>query len=147
MTISRPGMFHPLYHLESIFLARRVQHIRKKGSLPAYILQVLAGCFQHSLTHYLLSHIFSWVKGFSSLFCSVPIFFFSIVKNPSSHTRKSIYVACTSTPQLALLLHRGADRAVIFRHSRVNRQQWGWLSIPRGRYCKDFTFLPTQTPG
>lgn len=61
------------------FLAHRVQHIRKRVPCQ-HILQVLAGCFQHSLTHYLLSHIFSWVKGFSSLFCSVPIFFFLLSK-------------------------------------------------------------------
>lgn len=87
-----------LYTIWKAFFGMQGSAHQEKGSLPAYILQVLAGCFQHSLTHYLLSHIFSWVKGFSGLFCSVPIFFFSIVKNPSSHTRKSIYVACTSTP-------------------------------------------------
>lgn len=74
------GCFTPLYHLESIFfLACRVQHIRKRISCQ-HILQVLAGCFQHSPTHYLLSHIFSWVKGFSSLFCFVPIFSFLLSK-------------------------------------------------------------------
>lgn len=79
MTTSRPGMFHPFIPFGKHFLARRAQHIRKRVPCQ-YILQVLADCFQHSLTHYLLSHIFSWVKGFSSLFCFVPIFFFLLSK-------------------------------------------------------------------
>lgn len=88
------GCFTPLYHLESIFWHTGFS-TSGKGQ---HILQVLAGCFQHSLSHYLLSHIFFWVKGFSSLSCFVPIFFFLLSKAPSSHSSKAIYEAWTSTP-------------------------------------------------
>lgn len=126
------------------FLAHGDWYFRNSGLLPAYFVSFawLDSLTTPTLLSFIPYHFLRLnVLAASSALC---LSFSSYLQKPifphEQDNLGTVYIYI----QLPLLLYRGANSFVIFRHSSVNRQWWEWQSIPRDKTSEIFIFTPTQ---